>query len=141
MYRRQQTAKNIADSKNICQIYLIFCLLVQSEMRTVRHQSPEEHSKVRGNQAWDSYLRPNGALEKRAITMEKEENINPPGNSTEDTFCKISFSQEPEWKCEVQTLGSNLQFWRQSGSQPRTVPLNVKKDSRRPFPVCIRTPE
>lgn len=52
----------------------------------MRHQSPEEHRKVRGNQAWDLYLRLNGALEKRAITMEKEENINPPGNSTEDTF-------------------------------------------------------
>lgn len=110
-------------------------------MRTVRHQGPEEHRKVRGNQAWDSYLRPNGALEKRAITMEKEENINPPGNSTENTFCEISFSQEPEWKCEVQTLGSTLQSWRQSGSQPCTVPLKVKKDSRGLFPVCMRTPE
>lgn len=52
----------------------------------MRHQSPEEPRKVRGNWAWDSYLRLNGALEERAITLEKEENINPPGNSAEDTL-------------------------------------------------------
>lgn len=52
----------------------------------MRHRSPDEHRKVRRNQVWDSYLRLNGALEKRAITVEKDENISPPGNSTEDTF-------------------------------------------------------
>lgn len=88
MKSRQQTDKNIADSKNMPKPNLFYFLplgLVRNE-DSETHQSPEEHRKVRGNQAWDLYLMLNGALEKRAITMEKEENINPPGNSTEDTF-------------------------------------------------------